>query len=241
MADKTKLHFTRVRSKGDSSYFDPQTDIRAIFPTAAKLTFDILIDVTKDEAIKRDYEYLAKCYHIFQIRLAEDPSDLALQVADFESAISKARPQSLAIWRESMLCLFNCLYALFTRRDVATDGKAIKRMLNTAMQATILQKLPKKEQELIYAAFEHVDEDAVTDPNGKVVCEEEARVLENIKELAALFISHSGPGDWNSLSKACDSFYNSKEANELTEEQKIAVALAYPSYDLPYLTVEKTE
>ena len=140
-----------------------------------------------------------------------------------------------------MLCLLKCLYALFTRRDAATDGKAIKSMLNTAMQATVLKKLPEKERELVYAAFEHVDEDAVTDPNGKVVCEEEEHVLENIKELAALFISHSGPGDWNSLSKACDSFFKSQESNELTENQKIAVALAYPSYDLPYLTVEKTE
>lgn len=241
MADKTTLHFTRVRSKGDSTYFDPQTDIRAIFPTAAKLTLDILIDATSNESLKKDYEYLAKCYHIFQIRLAEDATDLALQVAEFESAISKVRTQALAVWRGSMLCLLNCLYALFTRRDVATDGKAIKGMLNTAMQATVLKKLPEKERELVYAAFEHVEEDAVTDPNGKVVCEEEEHVLENIKELAALFISHSGPGDWNSLSKACDSFFNSQDANELTENQKIAVALAYPSYDLPYLTVEKTE
>ena len=66
---QTKLHFTRVRSKGDSSYFDPQTDIRAIFPTAAKLTLDLLMDTTKDKSLKKDYEYLAKCYNIFQIRL----------------------------------------------------------------------------------------------------------------------------------------------------------------------------
>ncbi len=238
---QTKLHFTRVRSKGDSSYFDPQTDIRRTFPTAAKLTLDLLMDTTKDEALKKDYEYLAKCYNIFQIRLMEDPTNLALQVAEFESAIRKAQPQTRAVWRETMLSLLNCLYALFTRRDVATDGKAIKNMLNTAMQASILQKLPKKEQEMVYAAFEPVDEDAVTDPNGKVVCEETEQVLENIKELAGLFISHSGAGDWDSLSQACDAFFRTPEAEKLSDDQKIAVALAYPSYELPYLTVEKTD
>jgi len=60
--EKTKLHFTRVRSRGDSTYFDPQTDIRAIYPTAAKMTLEILMDVTKDESAKKEYEYLAKCY-----------------------------------------------------------------------------------------------------------------------------------------------------------------------------------
>lgn len=238
---ETKLHFTRVRSKGDSSYFDPQTDIRAIFPTAAKMTLGILMDAVKDEQLSKDFEYLAKCYNIFQIRLMEDPSELARQVADFESAIRRVQPKALAVWRETMLCLLNCLYALFTRRDVATDGKAIKNMLNAAQQATILQKLPPELQERVRAAFEPVEEDAVTDPNGKVVCEETEQVIENIKELAALFISHSGPGDWTSLSIACDSFYSSPEADKLKDGEKMAVGLAYPSYELPYLTVERTD
>lgn len=243
--DKTKLHFTRVRSRGDSTYFDPQTDIRAIYPTAAKMTLDILMEVTKDEAIKKEYEYLAKCFNIYQLRLVEDPTGVAAQVAEFSAAIHKVRPQILTVWQETMLTLLNCLYACFTRRDVKADGKAVRGMLTAAAEAAMLQRLPKAQQEAVYQAFcgagLEYDEQAALDPNGKVVCEETEQVLENIKELAGIFVSHSGPGDWNSLSAACDAFFQSPEASKLTDEQQTAIALAYPSYDLPYLTVEKSD
>ena len=243
--NKTVLHFTRVRSKGDSTYYDPQTDIRAIFPTAAKVTLDILMDTTKDEALKKEYEYLAKCYHILQIRAAEDPTSLLKQAQDFATAINKVRPSVRAVWQTITLSLLNCLYLLFTRRDVKTDGKAIRGMLNTAQEAAILQQLPKDKQEIIYAAFndafDQYEEEAVIDPNGKVVCEETEKVMENIKDLASIFISHEGDGSWSSLAAACDSFFQSPESEKLTDEQKIAVALAYPDYPTPYLTVEKTD
>ena len=245
MEEQTKLHFTRVRSKGDSTFYDPQTDIRAIYPTAAKVTLDCLMDVTKDEALRKEYEYLAKCYAVYQIRLMEDPTNIPTQVAEFETAIRKVRPKTLVVWQEMMLCLLNSLYALFTRRDVHTDGKSVKGMLTTAMEAAMLQKLPKDQQEALYHAFcdagLNYEEEAVIDPNGKVVCEETEHVLENIKELAGLFISHSGRGDWNSLAAACDACFSSPEADKLTDQQKIAVALAYPSYETPYLTVEQND
>lgn len=175
----------------------------------------------------------------------EDPTSVALQVAEFSQAIHKVRPQVLMVWQETMLTLLNCLYACFTRRDVKTDGKAIKGMLATAAEAAMMQRLPKAQQEAVYQAFVaagmEYEEQPVLDANGKVVCEETEQVIENIKELAGIFISHSGPGDWNSLSAACDAFFQSPEASKLTDEQQTAIALAYPSYDLPYLTVEKTE
>lgn len=242
--DKTVLHFTRVRAKGDSSFYDPQADIRAIFPTAAKMTLDLLMETTKNEAAKKDFEYLAKCYHIYQIRLTEDPTNMVQQIIEFNNAINKVRPVIRGIWQQALLCLLNSLYALFTRRDVRTDGKAIKAMLNTAQEATILQQLPKSQQEVVYAALQEADaipeEEPVTDPNGKIVCEETEHVIDNVKDLAQIFIAHQGDGSWNSLAAACDEFFNSKDAESLTDEQKIAVALAYPSYDTPYLTVEKS-
>ena len=241
----TVLHFTRVRSKGDSTYYDPQTDIRAIFPTAAKVTLDILMETTKDESLKKEYEYLAKCYHILQIRAAEDPTSLLQQAMDFANAINKVRPSVRAVWQTIMISLLNCLYLLFTRRDVKTDGKAIKGMLNTAQEAALLQQLPKDKQEIIYAAFndvvEQYVEEPVTDPNGKVVCEETEQIMENIKDLASIFIAHEGDGSWHSLAAACDAFFKSPDAEKLTDEQQIAVALAYPDYPTPYLTVEKTD
>ena len=33
---KTKLHFTRIRAKGEPAFFDPQTDIRQLITSVAK-------------------------------------------------------------------------------------------------------------------------------------------------------------------------------------------------------------
>lgn len=243
--EPTILHFTRVRAKGDSTYYDPQSDIRAIFPTAAKLTLDLLMETIQDDNAKREFEYLAKCYHIYQIRLTEDGTSLLKQALEFANAIKKVRPAIRWAWQTTMLTLLNSLYALFTRRDVKTDGKAIKGMLNMAQEAALLQQLPKDKQEVLYAAFNNIgaipEEDPTTDPNGKVVCEETEQVIENIKDLAQVFISHTGDGSWDSLAAACDAFFSSPDADKATDEQKIAVALAYPTYETPYLTVEKTE
>ena len=36
--DQTILHFTRVKSRGDASFYDPQSDVRVVLPTAVKMT-----------------------------------------------------------------------------------------------------------------------------------------------------------------------------------------------------------
>ena len=242
---RTVLHFTRARARGDSSFYDPQADIRVIFPTAVKATLTLLSDAVKSDGAKKEFEYLAKCYYIFQIRIVEDPSDLVQQILDFENAIKKVRPVHRWIWQQALFTLLNCLYALFTRRDAQTDGKEIRGMLNTAQQASLLQVLDKEQQAQIHAAFFRLGadytEDAVTNPNGKVVCEETERVIENIKDIAQIFISHHGPSDWHSLAKACDEYFKTADVDKLPEDQQTAIALAYPDYDTPYLTVEKTD
>ena len=89
--EQTKLHFTRVRSKGDSSFYDPQSDIRVILPTVAKMTLDVLMQVNTDDWLKKEFSYLAKCYAIYQIRLMEDSTDMLTQVAEFEQAMNKVK------------------------------------------------------------------------------------------------------------------------------------------------------
>lgn len=96
--EETKLHFTRVRSKGDSSFYDPQSDIRVILPTVAKMTLDVLMQVNTDDWLKKEFSYLAKCYAIYQIRLAEDSTNMVQQVVEFENAVQKASPRAKMLW-----------------------------------------------------------------------------------------------------------------------------------------------
>ena len=242
--EPTKLHFTRVRSKGDSTFYDPQSDIRVIMPTAAKMTADILMQTSQDEWIKRVYSYIAKCYSIFQIRLAEDSTDLVTQVNDFTAAINKADPVMRTMWFQTMFTLMNTLYALFTRRDAKTDGAEIRGMLNTAQQATLLSLLSQEQANEIKDSFQRAglayQEKANILTDAMAVCEETEEVIHNLKDLAEIFISHSGPGDWHSMAKACDEFYMSAEADKLDDRAKLAVALAYPDYETPYLDAEAT-
>ena len=240
--EPTKLHFTRVRSKGDSSFYDPQSDIRVVLPTAAKMTLDVLMQVTKDDWMKREFSYLAKCYAIYQIRLAEDSTNLVQQEVEFSQAIQKASPRAKMLWMHTMFILLNAVYGLFTRRDTKTDGAAIRGMLNTAQQAALLSVVtPEQATEIINKFREQgeiYEEAPNIDINGVAVCIENDEVVQNIKQLAHVFIDHTGADDWNSLSKACDDYFLSADADKLDNKSAVAVALAYPSYERPYLEAE---
>lgn len=240
--EKTKLHFTRVRSKGDSTYFDPQTDIRVIWPTAVKMTTDLLMQVSMDDWVKKSYSYLAKCFAIYQIRLAEDSTDMVTQVNEYEHAIAKVPAGIRARWQNVLFTMLNAVYGLFTRRDEKTDGPAIRGLINTAKQATMLAAVEPEQAKQILDGYkkqgEYWDELPSINENGVAVCEETDEVVQNIKQMAKIFIDHSGPEDWNSLSKACDAFFMSDESDKLDDRAKMAVSLAYPSYDLPYLVTE---
>ena len=237
--EETKLHFTRVRSKGDSSFYDPQSDIRVILPTVAKMTLDVLMQVNTDDWLKKEFSYLAKCYAIYQIRLAEDSTNMVQQVAEFENAVQKASPRAKMLWMHAMFALLNAVYGLFTRRDAKTDGAAIRGMLNTAQQAAVLSLVTPEQAKDIINKFrergELYEESPSIDINGVAVCIENDEVVKNIKQLAHVFIDHTGSDDWNELSKACDAYFLSADADKLDNQSAVAVALAYPSYEKPYL------
>lgn len=237
--EPTKLHFTRVRSKGDSSFYDPQSDIRVILPTAVKMTLDVLMQVNKDDWLKKEFSYLAKCYAIYQIRLAEDSTNMVQQVAEFENAIRKASPRAKMLWMHTLFTLLNAVYGLFTRRDTKTDGAAIRGMLNTAQQSALLSLVTPEQASEIINKFREIgelyEEAPNIDINGVAVCIENDEVVKNIKQLAHVYIDNTGASDWDSLSKACDDFFLSADADKLDNASAVAVALAYPSYERPYL------
>jgi hypothetical protein len=242
---KTILHFTRVKSRGDSSFYDPQSDVRVVLPTAVKMTQDLLMQFVKDPALKQEFSYLAKCYAIYQIRLMEDSTDLVTQVREFEAAMEKVQPAVRAVWYETMFTLMNAVYGLFARRDAKTDGAEIRGMLNTAEiaalasvvspeeAADINQKL--RERGMLYAEHTKVD------TNGYAVCVETDEVIKNIKQLAHVFIDHQGSDKWNDLAAACDACFDDPNTAKLDDKTQIAIALAYPSYEHPTLEVEATE
>lgn len=245
MAEETILHFTRVKSRGDSTFYDPQSDIRVVLPTAVKMTQDLLMQFVKDPTLKQEFSYMAKCYAIYQIRLVEDSTDMITQVREFEAAMEKVQPAIRAVWYETMFTLLNAVYGLFARRDAKTDGADIRGMLNTAEQAALVSVVSPeqatdisnklRERGMLYA------ENTKVDTNGYAVCVETDEVIKNIKQLAHVFIDHQGSDDWNKLAKACDACFDDPSTATLDDKTQIAIALAYPSYEHPTLEVEATD
>ena len=243
--EKTTLHFTRVKSRGDATFYDPQSDMRVVLPTAVKMTQDLLMQFVKDPTLKQEFSYLAKCYAIYQIRLVEDKTDMLTQVREFEAAMEKVQPAIRAVWYETMFTLMNAVYGLFTRRDAKTDGAEIQGMLNTAEQAALLSVVTPeqatdisnklREKGMLYA------ENTRIDTNGYAVCVETDEVIKNIKQLAHVFIDHQGSDSWNSLAAACDACFDNPDTAKLDDKTQIAIALAYPSYEHPTLEVEATD
>ena len=239
------FHWTRVRSKGDSTFYDPQADIRKIMPTVVNMTLDVLMErLSNEERLAADFKYLSKCYSIYQIRLAEDSTNMVQQVNEFTNAISKASPVARYLWNEAMFTLLNAVYGLFSRRDSKTDGSDIRQMLNTAKIATLASVTDTMTAARISTAYKMrgdlMEEALKIDQNGKAICEETKEFIENINQLARLYINHTGSDEWQDLAEACDKFFDSGEAIKLSDKQQLAIALAYPNYDNPYLTAEVT-
>jgi len=243
--ERTTLHFTRVKSRGDSTFYDPQSDIRVVLPTAVKMTQDLLMQFVKDPTLKQEFSYLAKCYAIYQIRLVEDGTDMITQVREFEAAMEKVQPAIRAVWYETMFTLMNAVYGLFARRDAKTDGADIRGMLNTAEQAALVSVVsPEQATDIINKFRERgmlYAEDTKIDTNGYAVCVETDEVIKNIKQLAHVFIDHQGSDDWNKLAEACDTCFDNPNTAALDDKTQIAIALAYPSYEHPTLEVEATD
>jgi hypothetical protein len=72
--------------------------------------------------------------------------------------------------------------------------------------------------------------------DGVVVCPEDGVVMERVKDIARMFIGARPDATWNEIADACDEQFNSMRPK--TREQEIALALAYPTYAHPCLSVE---
>lgn len=244
--EPTKLHFTRIRAKDEPVFFDPATDIRRLLPAVAKATLMNLQDAYEntDEQLLSDFLHLHKCFCIMQIRLAEDKMPCADQLTEFFDAINKVHPRSLFLWLQTMNVLLITLYGMFYRRDAKTDKTALNSMLDAAQFVGLSQFLSPATleglKEDLKAAGKLYQIPEVFDPHGKVVCDETGELMENIKEMAGLFISHSGSGAWRDIAEACDKeFSNCDEDKDV--RTMLALGLAYPDYNVGGLTLEVSD
>ena len=238
---KTKLHFTRIRAKGEPVFFDPQTDIRQLLPAVAKSAVLSLQDqYPDDEELQHDLYYIHNCICICQIRLAEDTTPVDEQVAAFLAAIDKCRPAAVYAWKSRVFTMMLMLFALFVRSDAKVDKDQLSTMVSM-IQLVPLSKLVAPE------IYKKVRDDlterlpaklnATCYPQGcKIVCEETGEQIRGAKALIRLFVSASGDTSWEGLARACDEAFSTPGIK--SDAQSIALALAYPDYEHRTLSVE---
>lgn len=241
---QTKLHFMRIREEGEKAFYDNQTDIRALLPEVTEITLDVLDQITDDKKLKKEYDYLTRCFRIFQIKIKEDPTDVVKLVNDFYAAICKVSPKAFTQWAGTTYILLLTAYALFDRRDAKTDKDAMRKLMSTAKLSALCICLPPELLEQVNNVYkknrEVLDEQFAPTADGRIVCEETGDiVITDIKKMATMLIGYEGPNDWESVARACDSYFMSEKGKQLTDHQQMLVALAYPTYDKPYIEVEE--
>lgn len=236
----SKLHISRVRKRGEPDWFDPQTDVRKIIPTAMMETVDTLLlqcgDGSREE---QDLLYLRQCIEIFRIRILEDPAHVSDQIGEFFFAIGKVCPQVRNAWFGGCMTVLMCVYALFCRRDSAVDRDELKNMLEYSRLCAMKDSLSdgtwtKVREELRNRGSLLVQNK--TDSSSCAMCVETGQMFEGLKEVAARFINASGSQTWTDKAAACDEMFNAP--GERGDMVNLALALAYPDYDHPTLDVE---
>lgn len=243
MADKPRLHFSRLRGEGALLKFDPQTDLRVLLPAVGECVFDALDDMLKgaDDNVLQGVKYLHDCFRIFQIRMMEDRMPMASQVEEFFKAIVSVPPQVLYLWYGMLTRALMCICGLFMRRDAVTDSQALQAMLENT-------KLSLYEGLLSRETFDKMKSELATSvsllvqnkthPGDVAVCRETGEVIEHVKDIASRFMG-SDDRTWDGLARLCDEQFNS---GGHARNEQIALALAYPTYGIKNpltVTVEK--
>ena len=239
-SSKARLHFSRMRAVEEPTFYDAQTDMRQLIPAFAKVAITSLEEQYKDEDLRADLRYLHSCLCIFQLRVIEDPTPVDEQIAEFLAALFRCQPSTLQLWMSAMVTAQFSIYGLFCRRDAKADKETLRGMLEYSRLALYKRVLSdstyKKMQEELRVAGVVTPQQAETRTTGFAVCHETKEVLKNIQAIAHMFISCSGDKSWNELAKACDEAFQ----GQVTDDTKtnIALALAYPVYEVNSLTVE---
>ena len=234
---RTKLHVFRVRARGESDFYDPQTDVRKLLPYIGLMVIeDLRKAYGENPEAQYALSYLWNCVNVFRIRVSEDPTPLNDQMLRFIEAISQVPEEILHKFTTSIFIMLTVVYAVYQRRDIMIDGPGQAQMLATARLADFMALMPSDVRALIHL---HLGKDPMfkeqivsVDPRStaKVVKDgKEVATWTNLKERARLFIQAEGDTSWEGIAEACDQAFTAL-APELTNKEKAALCLAYPDY-----------
>lgn len=237
MADATKLHFMRIRKRGEPEWFDAQTDFRKLLPEVINMAIDAM--EIRGEWNSGDVRYLRDCFRVFRIRTLEDAARVSVQTDEFLSALSKLPDRMLNELRTLVLRAMLCVYALFCRRDSSADQDALQAMLSYSFVDALGDSLSAETRAAISRDVSSRHSLLVqnrVEADGRVVClEDDKWCTDRAKDVARRLMSASGDRSWDALSHACDRMF---EEGGRSDMELMALALAFPSYRNPCLEVE---
>ena len=230
-----QLHFVRLRHKDSQDPFcDPMADIKNVVQQAFIDGPLLFKNILSEEQI----DYLRAYLKVFQTRLAEDKTPLAVQMKIFMKAMkSKFSKRELDMMLKIFAQYILCIYAMHERRDGAVDAAYRSKFRAAGGLLTLLGSLSEDTRNKVLKEFNESlylnSEDAKGGVVDAVCFEDKARTIADIKDLAASSMGATGDQSWSAVAKACD------EAVARTEntDKSVAFSLAYPDYDTPYFEV----
>lgn len=221
--ENKKFHIVRVKGKEDSTFYDPCTDIRVMFPCAVELASGML-DENKQN-------YIKNCLYTMQLRLKEDATPLNKQLDLFVAAINKLPPtESIALLAEIGLTLMT-LYAIYGRRDRRLLGPDQENLISAAklISSHFFTTVSDKVKQM-------AEDDQPPTRDSFAVCEETGEIMTHVREMAARTVNADG-ASWDELAALCDKAFAEASGNG-DKSTMVSLALAYPSYKEGDLSVD---
>lgn len=236
MSENTKIHWVRVRHKdSNEAFIDPMADIKTVVQQAFKEAPHLMSAVDTEKA-----ERLRQILKVFVTKLEEDPTPVDTIIKDFQKVlITEFKEQSVDIIFAFAVYILST-FALHMRRDSAVD-KADKNTFNSAAALLYLYNMEPGVKALVAGNEKLLKADNKVfefkgSPVVDAVCfEQESKTLRDIKDVVAASMGATGDQGWEAVSAACDKFVVEGVGSD---EQKLAAALAYPTYENPYFEVE---
>lgn len=235
------LHFARVRDREMPKFLDPEADLKAVFVQAISA---VLSAMDSCEQCAAAVKQLDSVFNVLTTRLLEDPAPLAAQLRAFAEAYRRIVPDARRLFEAVFFRFILALFALFMRRDGKVDNASSHRLgvSSAALFAAMLHGVPDivpligRAVDEVYSAVVAAD----VRPAINVDAAAETVTIRAIKDRAfrLLGASHSMP--WEELARLCDEYC---VLGKGSQEDQVAVALAFPDYAHPYtnVTVQKEE
>jgi hypothetical protein len=230
--NNTELHWVRVRHKDSNEAFvDPMADIKVVVQQAFKEAPHFFAAQGNTEQAER----LRQILKVFVTKLEEDATPVDQILKEFNKVLMTEMKEMAvdAIFAFAMYII--SAFALHMRRDSAAD-KSDRNTFNSAAALLHLYSTEPLIKDLLQSSAKLKDvNDNVYNFKGSpvvnAVCfEQDSKTIKDIKDIVASSLGATGDQSWEAVAKACDKFVADSVG---TDEQKLAAALAYPTYDMP--------